>query len=51
MKIFGVGKEAGENQQDRICESMKVDREGGPGYDRAKEGPQGRMGEGGRTPH
>ena len=38
VKIFGVGKEAGENQQDMISESMKVER-GGPGYDRVKERP------------
>ena len=28
VKIFGVGKEAGENQQERISESMKVERGG-----------------------
>ena len=36
VKIFGVGKEAGENQQDRISESMKVER-GGPSHDRVKK--------------
>ena len=44
VKIFEVGREAGENQQDRISESMKVERWGGPSYDRVKEGSQGRMG-------
>ena len=26
VRIFGLGKEAGENQQDRISESLKVER-------------------------
>ena len=28
VRIFGVGKEAGENKQARISESMKVDKGG-----------------------